>query len=66
LAPLDVPADPLPGLRSGHAGVIDEFIHCVREGGVPQTAASDNIKSLAMVLSAIESAARHRPVEIVI
>ncbi|MCL6430667.1 MAG: Gfo/Idh/MocA family oxidoreductase [Anaerolineae bacterium] len=40
----------------GHAGNIREFVRCVREGGTPETVASDNIKSLAMVFAAIESA----------
>ncbi|MCL4499236.1 MAG: Gfo/Idh/MocA family oxidoreductase [Chloroflexi bacterium] len=42
--------------RGGHGGVIREFLQCVRTGGVPETAGSDNIKSLAMVLGAVESA----------
>ncbi|MFH1085480.1 MAG: Gfo/Idh/MocA family oxidoreductase [Chloroflexota bacterium] len=52
------------GKQGGHAGVIGEFIRCVRHGGVPETIATDNIKSLAMVLGAIESAELGRPVEI--
>lgn len=49
----------------GHAGCIREFINCVRNGGTPETAAADNIKSLAMVFGAIESAAEGREVRIV-
>ena len=48
----------------GHGGVIGEFVSCVKDGGVPETVASDNIKSLAMVFGAIESAQSGRPVEI--
>jgi predicted dehydrogenase len=47
--------------RVGHDGVIGEFIDCVTGGGAPETACADNIKSLAMVHSAVESAgARQR------
>lgn len=40
----------------GHSGLIKEFIRCVQTGETPETVGSDNIKSLAMVFSAIESA----------
>ncbi|MDX1994880.1 MAG: Gfo/Idh/MocA family oxidoreductase [bacterium] len=40
----------------GHAGVIADFIDCLRTGRTPETIASDNIKSLAMVFAAIQSA----------
>lgn len=42
----------------GHAGLIEDFIGCVRTGREPETVAADNIKSLAMVFGAIESAER--------
>lgn len=46
-----------PGNKiNGHDGIIREFINCVRNGGTPETDASDNINSLAMVLAAVESA----------
>lgn len=60
----DAPAYEAGDMRPGHAGVIQEFVHCIREGGVPLTVGSDNINSLAMVLSAIESAEKGVPVEI--
>ncbi len=41
---------------TGHAGCIDEFFTCFASNGVPQTHCLDNIKSLAMVESAIRSA----------
>jgi predicted dehydrogenase len=64
LAPLAIPEhDPGPKV-GGHAGVIREFVHCVQEGGVPETAAADNIQSLAMVFGAIESAERGEAVRI--
>ena len=40
----------------GHAGLIVDFLNCVAKGGQPETQASDNIHSLAMVFGAIESA----------
>lgn len=41
---------------SGHAGVIDDFVRSLETGAPPLTVNTDNIKSLAMVLGAIESA----------
>jgi len=61
-ADVDVPEVDVEGKSGGHAGCIREFIRCVREGGTPETVASDNIKSLAMVLGAIESASQQRVV----
>ncbi|GCE15495.1 Gfo/Idh/MocA family protein [Tengunoibacter tsumagoiensis] len=40
----------------GHAGLIREFFECIQNGTQPETKAADNIKSLAMVFGAIESA----------
>ena len=40
----------------GHNGVIGEFLDCVEKRRRPETAAADNIKSLAMVHGAIEAA----------
>lgn len=48
----------------GHAGLIADFIECIRSGRTPETIGSDNIKSLAMVFGAIESAEAGLPVEI--
>jgi predicted dehydrogenase len=50
----------------GHASNIREFINCVRAGAIPETSATDNIKSLAMVLGAIESAETGKRVEILL
>lgn len=61
----DLALPPAPAeLLTGHAGVIREFVDCVRSGDKPQTIAGDNIKSLAMVFAAIESAERRQRVEI--
>jgi hypothetical protein len=39
-------------------------VRCLREGVTPETASSDNIKSLAMVFAAIESAEKGREVKV--
>ncbi|BCX04184.1 MAG: oxidoreductase [Candidatus Roseilinea sp.] len=59
---LALPEPDTTGLSEGHASVIRQFVHCVREGGVPETICTDNIKSLAMVFGAIEAAERGQPV----
>jgi len=51
-----VPPPPHPAQTHGHASVIAEFLDAIETGRVPETAGSDNIKSLAMVFAAIESA----------
>lgn len=55
---------PKRGKPEGHKGVIREFIDCIRTGKVPETACTDNIKSLAMVFGAVESAGTGKPVRI--
>ena len=48
---------PYTGSKTGgHGGLIRDFVECIREGRVPETICTDNIKSLAMVFGAIESA----------
>jgi len=54
LADIPVAAERMP--FTGHAGVMREFLDCVKNGGAPRTAAADNIKSLAMVHAAVKSA----------
>ena len=51
-----VPPAPHPSQTHGHASVIAAFLKAVETGQEPETAGNDNIKSLAMVLAAIESA----------
>ena len=48
----------------GHASVLAEFLDAIEEGRPPETASNDNIKSLAMVFAAIESAKTHQRVTI--
>ena len=47
-----------------HAGVIREFLDSIRNGSKPQTVCTDNIKSLAMVHAAVESAESGKKVAI--
>ena len=47
---------PHPPKTSGHASVIADFLDAIVGNRAPETAGTDNIKSLAMVFAAIESA----------
>jgi predicted dehydrogenase len=49
---------------AGHSSLIQEFVRCIQTGTEPGTAGTDNIKSLAMVFGAIESAEIGKRVEI--
>jgi predicted dehydrogenase len=51
---------------NGHRSLIAEFVECVRSGGVPETVCTDNIKSMAMVFGAVESAETGMPMKIII
>jgi predicted dehydrogenase len=51
---IEVPPGAMEHTR--HAALIREFATCVRNDTTPQTHAADNIKSLAMVLGAVQSA----------
>lgn len=64
MAPAEIPEHHPEGKKDGHEGLIREFIRCVQTGGTPETACTDNIKSLAMVFGAIESAEKGKRVEI--
>ncbi|MGO4354724.1 Gfo/Idh/MocA family protein [Rhizobium sp. RAF36] len=48
----------------GHASVIASFVEAIRSGKRPETVSSDNIRSLAMVFGAIESAKTGKRIEI--
>jgi predicted dehydrogenase len=64
--PISVPPlDPLDRI-GGHLGVMQDFVAAVNNGGEPETAGTDNIKSLAMVFGAIESSETGRRAPIVI
>lgn len=61
---IDVPPPPREEETHGHASVIADFLNAIRSGHPPETAGFDNIKSLAMVFGAIESARTGQPVAI--
>lgn len=51
-----VPLAAVPEMsEEGHSALITDFLCCLAKGKMPQTCASDNIKSLAMVYGAVES-----------
>ena len=50
------------GIARGIAGSLRDFLHALRTGATPMGECHDNIKSLAMVFGAIESAATGRRV----
>jgi predicted dehydrogenase len=50
--------------HTGHDAILREFATCVRRGTTPQTICTDNIKSLAMVLAAVDSAEKKRQVAV--
>jgi predicted dehydrogenase len=60
---VDVPTYDSTEKTGGHRGIIQEFVECIRTGREPETNAQDNIKSLAMVFGAIESAETGKRVE---
>lgn len=57
----DVDAQP-----QGHAAVINDFLNALKTNTEPETVCSDNIKSLAMVYGAIESAEKGKKVKITV
>jgi predicted dehydrogenase len=55
----------LPQLaRADRWGTLTEFADAVREGREPETSGRDNLRTLALVAAAVDSATRHEPVEI--
>jgi predicted dehydrogenase len=54
--PVEPPALAEDDRVGGHFGVLSDFVAAVRAGSEPETAGRDNIRSLAMVIGAIESA----------
>ncbi|WP_306833858.1 Gfo/Idh/MocA family protein [Neorhizobium huautlense] len=63
-APVEVPPPSRDEETHGHASVIADFLDAIRTGRAPETAGEDNIRSLAMVFGAIESARLGRSVEL--
>lgn len=66
LAPIDIPEPANIDQTHGHASVLAEFLGAIEQGRPPETASNDNIKSLAMVFAAIESARTHQRVTIAV
>jgi predicted dehydrogenase len=63
-SPVDIAGPEDESETHGHASVIASFIDAIRTGKRPETDGSDNIRSLAMVLGAIESAKTRKRIEI--
>jgi predicted dehydrogenase len=61
---VEIKPDRTAAKTGGHGGLIADFVDCVRSGRIPETICTDNIKSLAMVFGAIDSAANGIPVNI--
>jgi predicted dehydrogenase len=59
-----VPTVKWPAGKMGHGGLMDEFLKGLEAGKKPPTDCSDNIKSLAMVHAAIESAEKGKKIKI--
>lgn len=64
VAEVEVLPAPDEAQTHGHASVISDFLDAIDEGRQPETAGEDNIKSLAMVFGAIESARRQARVAV--
>lgn len=60
---MEIPPHDPGGKAGGHEGLIKEFIRCVQTGEKPETICTDNIKSLAMVFGAIESAELRKAID---
>ncbi len=67
-APEAVPVPPLSDADrvGGHLGLLQDFVAAVSTGNRPETHGEDNVRSLAMVFGAIESAGTGRRVPIVV
>ncbi|NOU94625.1 gfo/Idh/MocA family oxidoreductase [Paenibacillus sp. LMG 31456] len=50
--------------QSGHAGCLDEMFAALEEGRKPETYCTDNLKSMAMVYGALQSAKEGRKIEL--
>jgi predicted dehydrogenase len=61
---VDVPEPADLDQTHGHASVLADFLDAIEQGRAPETASNDNIKSLAMVFAAIESAKTRQRVTI--
>ncbi len=64
LEQLDLAVPILPQTHTGHLALMHEFAAAIRDGRKTETSCEDNIKSLAMVLAAVESAKTGRKVAV--
>jgi predicted dehydrogenase len=64
LREVEIPPPPDPSQTLGHASVIAGFLEAIRSGRAPETSGTDNIKSLAMVFAAVDSASLNQRVPI--
>ena len=62
--PIEVPPLSLAPEQQSHSGCLRDMIACIRTGHAPETVCTDNIKSLAMVHAAVESAEKGRWIKI--
>jgi predicted dehydrogenase len=58
----EVVGEPVEGYAAGISGSLQDFLHALKSGTIPMGECHDNIKSLDMVFSAIESAGTGRRV----
>jgi predicted dehydrogenase len=64
IKPVEVPAWADAGVTHEHVSTIEDFLDALDNGTTPESAGPDNIKSLAMVFGAIESAGQRQRVQI--
>ncbi|HET7716582.1 MAG TPA: Gfo/Idh/MocA family oxidoreductase [Bauldia sp.] len=62
--PVAIPPIDASDRVGGHRGVMQDFVAALRKGSEPETVGHENIKSLAMVFGAIESAETGRRIEL--
>jgi predicted dehydrogenase len=60
----DVPADPLAVEETGHAGLLRQFAHAVREKIPPIATGEDGVRQLELANAMIMSGLRDRPVDL--
>jgi predicted dehydrogenase len=64
LKPVDIPAWTDATVTNEHISTIEDFLNALDGGTTPESVGTDNIKSLAMVFGAIESAQQRQRVHI--
>jgi predicted dehydrogenase len=64
IKPVEVPAWADASVTHEHVSTIEDFLNALDNGTTPESAGTDNIKSLAMVFGAIESAGQRQRVHI--